>query len=97
MLHLSHLKSAEQGLSVEDAQDHIKIIPSRKNTPTLKETPYLTWFGLNAYVHGRVAVYHYNRKITIEEELTLSSLTHSPVSLAHTERDGLSASGISVS
>ncbi|CAL5417658.1 unnamed protein product [Camellia sinensis] len=25
----------------------------QKNTPTLKETQYLTWFGLNAYVHGR--------------------------------------------
>ncbi|CAL5377439.1 unnamed protein product [Camellia sinensis] len=32
----------------------------KKNTPTLKETQYLTWFGLNAYVHGRVAGYHYN-------------------------------------
>ncbi|KAF5957278.1 hypothetical protein HYC85_004503 [Camellia sinensis] len=32
----------------------------QKNTPTLKETQYLTWFGLNAYVHGRVAGYHYN-------------------------------------
>ena len=44
----------------EPAQDLIEIIPSRKNTPTLKETQYLTWFGLNAYVHGRVAGYHYN-------------------------------------
>ncbi|CAL5412044.1 unnamed protein product [Camellia sinensis] len=32
----------------------------QKNTPTLKETQYLTWFGLNIYVHGRVAGYHYN-------------------------------------
>ena len=42
----------------DPAQDLIEIIPSRNNTPTQKETPNLTWFGNNAYVHGRVTVYH---------------------------------------
>ena len=52
----------------------------QKYTPTHKETQYFTWFGLNAYVHGRVAGFHYtNMEITEYYRGENSHYSHSPI------------------
>ena len=73
----------------------------QKYTPTHKETQYFTWFGINAYVHGRVAGFHYtNLEITERLQRRSSHSPHSPTlpSPSLTPREtGLSVSHLNTS
>ncbi|CAL5414886.1 unnamed protein product [Camellia sinensis] len=54
-----------------------------KNTPTLKETQYLTWFGLNAYVYERRRSSHSPHSPTHPSPLLTPRKTVSPPQISH--------------